>query len=373
MHESLFPPLAIWFIFQPSPTWIHSIPVLHHQDPPNGNKNFSWLLLFLILLLSSLNRIATSSSSHQTTSSQRSVYQPNDFVLFTIVDILPKQLSVKLNGGSCGRIDIIELSDTPTVEQFSSSNEQYRVNQTLNVQVTGTRNIEQNSKHHRSVYELSLQKASSTWQETGERPVAFVDQTDEKSKGYWFYLSSHTRGYLPPEFVSEPLTAGQCCQWQGRIFHLTPARSEWFRLEYRRSSIPSRSNRRMNLIFSLGFSHFTGCRRRVWRFLLREIVDELHSTATGQWTSQAEEKIVEILPQNDSSVRQRRERSNKANDRKNRLVNRGESFVDFLPFRPVIVVHWEGWDKSIWTRLMTKLSRLNRSPSVMFFMVTSRR
>ncbi|CAF1207825.1 unnamed protein product [Adineta steineri] len=139
------------------------------------------------------------------------IYQSNEIQSVTIVDVLPKQLNVKLNDGSRGRIHITELFDNPSPDKFQSLNEYFHVNQTLNARIIGTRNIEKDSKHQRPVYELSLRKETSSNQyEKDDEIIGFFDKIDEKTKGYWFYLSLHVRGYVPPEFLSKSMTPGQC-------------------------------------------------------------------------------------------------------------------------------------------------------------------
>lgn len=137
-------------------------------------------------------------------------YEPNEMVSVTIIDVLPKQLNVKLSDGSRGRLHITELFDNPTPENFQALNDVYHSNQTLNARIIGTRNIEQDSKHQRPVYELSLREKSSKAFDIGDRIIGFFDKADEKTKGDWFYLSLHLRGYVPPEFISKSLSAGQC-------------------------------------------------------------------------------------------------------------------------------------------------------------------
>ncbi len=146
----------------------------------------------------------------QSKKSSIQIYQPNEILCVTIVDVLPKQLNVKLSDGSRGRIHITELFDNPPLDKFQSLNENYHINQTLNARIIGTRNIEQDSKHQRPVYEFSLREKSSNSYEIGDRIYGFFDKIDEKTKGYWFYLSLHIRGYVPPEFVSKQLSIGQC-------------------------------------------------------------------------------------------------------------------------------------------------------------------
>ncbi|CAF0899094.1 unnamed protein product [Adineta ricciae] len=139
------------------------------------------------------------------------VYQVDQTVPVTIVDVLPKQLNVKLNDGSRGRLHITELFDNPSPDQFQSLTDLYQVNQSLNARIIGTRNIEKDSKHQRPVYELSLREKSTIEYQVGDRIVGFVDKIDEKNKGLWLHLSLHTRGYVPPEHVSKELSIGQCC------------------------------------------------------------------------------------------------------------------------------------------------------------------
>ena len=138
------------------------------------------------------------------------IYPLNSSQSVTIRDVLPKQLNVKLNDGSRGRIHITELFDQLSPEKFQSLNDSYRVNQTFNARIIGTRNIEQDSKHQRPVYELSLRENSPNSFEIGDRVLAFLDKIDEKNKGYWFHLSLHIRGYVPLEFLSKQLNIGQC-------------------------------------------------------------------------------------------------------------------------------------------------------------------
>jgi hypothetical protein len=138
------------------------------------------------------------------------IYQLNEIQPVTIIDVLPKQLNVKLNDGSRGRIHITELFDELSPEKFQSLNDYYQINQTLNARIIGTRNIEKDSKHQRPVYELSLREKSSKSYEIGDRVLGFLDKIDEKNKGSWFYLSLHLRGYVPPEFLSKQLNIGQC-------------------------------------------------------------------------------------------------------------------------------------------------------------------
>jgi hypothetical protein len=138
------------------------------------------------------------------------VYQLNEVQPVTIIDVLPKQLNVKLNDGSRGRIHITELFDELSPEKFESLNDYYQTNQTLNARIIGTRNIEKDSKHRRPVYELSLREKSSNSFEIGDQVLGFLDKIDEKHKGYWFYLSLHLRGYVPPSFISKQLNIGQC-------------------------------------------------------------------------------------------------------------------------------------------------------------------
>ena len=137
-------------------------------------------------------------------------YQMNDIQSVTIIDVLPKQINVKLNDGSRGRIHITELFDELSPEKFQSLNDYYQANQTLKAKIIGTRNIEKDSKHQRSVYELSLRGKSSNALEIGDRIVGFLDKIDEKTKGYWFSLSLHQRGFVPVEFLSKQLNIGQC-------------------------------------------------------------------------------------------------------------------------------------------------------------------
>ncbi|CAF0790648.1 unnamed protein product [Rotaria sordida] len=138
-------------------------------------------------------------------------YQSNEIISVTIIDVLSKQLNMKLPDGSRGRIHITELFDNPSVDKFQTLNELYHKNQSLNARIIGTRNIEQDSKHQRPVYELSLREKSPKQYEIGDRIIGFFDKIDEKTKGYWFYLSLHLRGYVPPEFISKELTTiGQC-------------------------------------------------------------------------------------------------------------------------------------------------------------------
>lgn len=138
------------------------------------------------------------------------VYQLNETVPVTIIDVLPKQLNVKLSDNSRGRIHITELFDNPSTEKCQTLNDQYHANQTLNARIIGTRNIEQDSKHQRPVYELSLREKSTNQFEIGDRLIGFFDKEDEKTKGYWFCLSLHLRGYVPPEFISKKMNVGQC-------------------------------------------------------------------------------------------------------------------------------------------------------------------
>jgi hypothetical protein len=138
------------------------------------------------------------------------IYPTNEIQSVTIIDVLPKQLNVKLNDGSRGRIHITELCDQPSPEKFQALNDSYHSNQTLNARIIGTRNIEKDSKHQRPVYELSLRENSSNQYEIGDRIIGFFDKIDEKTKGYWFYLSLHIRGYVPPEFLSKELNIGPC-------------------------------------------------------------------------------------------------------------------------------------------------------------------
>ena len=137
-------------------------------------------------------------------------YQINDSVAVTIVDVLPKQLNVKLNDGSRGRVHLTELMDDPIIEKFPPLNQQYCVNQTLNARVIGTRNIEKNSKHHRPVYELTLREKPIVELKIDDQIIGFVDKIDEKTKGYWFSLSARLHGYLPPELIAKKLVIGQC-------------------------------------------------------------------------------------------------------------------------------------------------------------------
>lgn len=140
------------------------------------------------------------------------VLQANDSVVVTIVDVLPKQLNVKLNDGTRGRIHITELFDDPKPEDFRPLAEVFHQNESFNARILGTRNIEQNSKRQRPVYELSLREKTSRELNVGDRLVGFVDKIDEKSKGFWFYLSLHVRGYAPPELLlNKTLKTGQCC------------------------------------------------------------------------------------------------------------------------------------------------------------------
>ena len=138
-------------------------------------------------------------------------YEAETMVPVTIVDVLPKQLNVKLNDGSRGRIHITELVDHSSPDQFQPLRDRYHQNQSFEARIIGTRNIEQNSKHQRPVYELSLREKSSHQYNIGDRIVGFVDKIDEKTKGHWFSLSLHLRGYVPPELLSKPLDIGQCC------------------------------------------------------------------------------------------------------------------------------------------------------------------
>lgn len=138
------------------------------------------------------------------------IYPVDGMQAVTIIDVLPKQLNVKLNDGSRGRIHITELWDQFSPEKFQSLNDHYQVNQILNARIIGTRNIEKDSKHQRPVYELSLREKSPNSFEIGDRVLAFLDKIDEKNKGYWFHLSLHIRGYVPAEFLSKQLNIGQC-------------------------------------------------------------------------------------------------------------------------------------------------------------------
>ncbi|CAF5176120.1 unnamed protein product, partial [Rotaria magnacalcarata] len=137
-------------------------------------------------------------------------YQSNEIIPVTIIDVLPKQLNVKLNDGSRGRIHITELFDSPSTENLQRLNDLYHTNETLNARIIGTRNIEADSKHKKPVYELSLREKACEPFEIGDRIIGFFDKVDEKTKGSWFYLSLHLRGYVPPEFISKQLTTGQC-------------------------------------------------------------------------------------------------------------------------------------------------------------------
>ncbi|CAF3070586.1 unnamed protein product [Rotaria socialis] len=137
-------------------------------------------------------------------------YQSNETVPVTIIDVLPKQLNVKLNDGSRGRIHITELFDNPSTENLQKLNDLYHANETLNARIIGTRNIEADSKHKKPVYELSLREKPCEPFEIGDRIIGFFDKVDEKTRGSWFYLSLHLRGYVPPEFISKQLTTGQC-------------------------------------------------------------------------------------------------------------------------------------------------------------------
>lgn len=139
------------------------------------------------------------------------IYQSNEIQSVTILDVLSKQLNVKLNDGTHGRIHITELFDKPSPEKFQSLNEIYQKNQILNARIIGTRKIEKDSKHQRPVYELSLRENPIKEYEIGERVVGFFDKIDEKTKGYWFYLSVNIHGYVPAEFLSKQLNLGQCC------------------------------------------------------------------------------------------------------------------------------------------------------------------
>jgi len=138
------------------------------------------------------------------------IYELNQLESVTIIDVLSKQLNVKLNDGSHGRIHITELFDKPSPDKFQSLNDYYHKNEILNARIIGTRNIELDSKHQRPVYELSLREKSSNQYQIGDQIIGFFDKIDEKNKGYWFYLSLHNRGYVPPEFLSKQLNIGQC-------------------------------------------------------------------------------------------------------------------------------------------------------------------
>ena len=146
----------------------------------------------------------------QSKKSSIETYQSDQIQSVTILDVLPKQLNVKLNDGSRGRIHITELFDEPSPDNFQSLNDCYQSKQILNARILGTRNIEKDSKHQRPVYELSLREKHSDQYEIGDRVIGFFDKIDEKTKGYWFYLSLHVRGYVPPEFLSKKLNIGQC-------------------------------------------------------------------------------------------------------------------------------------------------------------------
>lgn len=139
------------------------------------------------------------------------VYQTNEIQSVTILDVLPKQLNVKLNDGTHGRIHISELFDKPSPDKFQSLNNIYQKNQILNAKILGTRKIEKDSKHQRPVYELSLRDNSVKDYQIGEKIIGYFDKIDEKTKGYWFNLSVHIYGYVPPEFISKQLNLGQCC------------------------------------------------------------------------------------------------------------------------------------------------------------------
>lgn len=178
----------------------HILPYQRQQELDLSASTFSQSEAFQYIVASSPSK-----------KSSIRVYQPNEAVTVTIVDVLPKQLNVKLNDGSRGRIHITQLKDHPTPEDFPPLNEQYHLNETLNARIIGTRNIEKNDRHRRPVYDLSLRDKTSDEFKTGDRVVAFVDQMDEKSKGYWFYLSLHLRGFAPAEFLSsKSLKTGQC-------------------------------------------------------------------------------------------------------------------------------------------------------------------
>jgi len=149
--------------------------------------------------------------SNPTKNSSIQSYQINETHSVTILDVLPKQLNVKLPDNSRGRIHITELfAQDPLPDSYQTLNDLYQVNQTLNVRILGTRNIEQDSKHQRPVYECSLRNSSSIQHKVGDRILAYLDKIDEKTKGYWFYLSLHVRGYVPAELISKKLEPGQC-------------------------------------------------------------------------------------------------------------------------------------------------------------------
>lgn len=137
------------------------------------------------------------------------IHQKNDKVSVTIVDVLPKQLNVKLADGSRGRIHVVESMENGEFERFTSLNDRFHVNQTVVARVLGTRNIEKTVKHRRPVYELSLRETSIEDLNLSDRIFGFVDKIDDKSKGFWFSLSNSCHGYLPAEFVSEKLDVGR--------------------------------------------------------------------------------------------------------------------------------------------------------------------
>ena len=312
------------------------------------------------------------------------VYQTNDSVSVTIVDVLPKQLNVKLNDGSRGRIHITEVSDTPVPENFSSLNEQYQPDQTLNARVIGTRIIEQSSKHHRPVYELSLRQTTSTSFDIGQRVVGFVEKMDEKTKGYWFHLSVHIRGYLPPEFASKPLTSGQC-------YHVTIMnKTVNEKGDYYTLSTFDSSSSDSNVVYAR-FKEIKSANE--FHFQVRKGEEEYEGILISPDVADVYEDFVfwnllmnvkaplllngqvnlkkELWKFRNKTVRAFVKEENAETKQMILSTRKSRSVVRWSRIQPFIAVHFSDWRKIIWMWSMMRSNRSNRSPSVTFFTVTS--
>ncbi|CAF1237917.1 unnamed protein product [Didymodactylos carnosus] len=159
--------------------------------------------------------------SHSTQSlvSKKILYEPDEIVNVTICDVLPKQLNVRLEDGSRGRIHITEICDKPS-ETFPSLTDQYQTNQQLKVRIISTRNIEQTKYHLKPVYELTLRSSTQTTI-INDQLYGFIDKIDQ-NHGLWFFLSLHVRALVPNLLIStnpniienlaEHFRIGQCCQ-----------------------------------------------------------------------------------------------------------------------------------------------------------------